>query len=396
MSQLAHPNLVKFREIFEGPECYFVVMDLVTGGELFDRIIELQRYTEKDAVNVMYQALSGLKHMHDLHIAHRDLKPENLLLSSKDSNADIKIADFGFATKITDDTECLQLVGTPPYFAPELSLLRDENIMDGYGRPVDVWAMGVILYILLSGIHPFQIPDEDLMLDNIQSCKWQFVGPNWSRISKEAQNLIENMMTKDAKKRYTVDQCLEHRWMKGAAPAENLSPVADAIKELQAKKKLKGAIQAVLAQQKMKKLLMLRPAPVKLKTTKILIKVIQGKDLAAKDANGKSDPYINIIYGPTVFKTKHEKKTLNPVWTDQTFVLAQDQTIPQILFECWDWNLLGGPDFMGEFVVNYSQIPDDGTPLRKFFELGPATVKEKKKKTTEISGSIELQLSKAV
>lgn len=394
MSHLSHPNLVTFREIFEGPECFSVVMELVTGGELFDRIIELQRYTEKDAVHVMFQALSGLKHMHDLHIAHRDLKPENLLLSSKDSNADIKIADFGFATKVTTDFELLQLVGTPPYFAPELSLLRDESIMDGYGRPVDVWAMGVILYILLSGIHPFQLADEDLMLDNIQNAKWDWVGPNWTRISPEAKDLIKNMMQKDPRKRFTIGQCLEHKWMQGAAPAENLSPVADAIKELQAKKKLKSAIQAVLAQQRMKKLLQLRPAPVKQKTNKILIKVIQGKDLAAKDANGKSDPYVNIIYGPTVFKTKHEKKTLNPVWTDQNFVLPQDHTVSQIVFECWDWNLLGGPDFMGEFVVNTSHIPEDGTPLKKFFELGPASGKEKKKKTTEISGSIELQINK--
>jgi serine/threonine protein kinase len=157
-------------------------LELVTGGELFDRIIELQRYSEKEAVHVMLQALSGLKHMHDRHIAHRDLKPENLLLSSKEPHATVKLADFGFATKLNADNELLQLVGTPPYFAPELSLLRDESIMEGYGRPVDIWSMGVILYILLSGIHPFQIADEDVMLDNIQNAKWDWVGPNWSKV----------------------------------------------------------------------------------------------------------------------------------------------------------------------------------------------------------------------
>jgi len=213
--QLSHPNIITFREIFDGPKSYFVVLDLATGGELFDRIIEIQRFPEKEALHVMLQVLSGVKYMHDLHIVHRNLKPEDLVLSSRDKNPDIKIIDFGFATKLTNDFELLQLVGTPPYFAPEVSLLRDETVMDGYGRPVDIWAMGVILYILLSGIHPFLIRDEELMLDNIQNVKWNFVGPNWSKISSEAKDLIKHMMEKDARKRFTVDQCLEHRWMKG-------------------------------------------------------------------------------------------------------------------------------------------------------------------------------------
>jgi len=202
----------------------------------------------------MLQVLSGLKHMHDNHIAHRDLKPENLLLSSKEPNATVKIADFGFATKVTNDGELLQLVGTPPYFAPELSLLRDESIMTGYGRPVDIWAMGVILYILLSGIHPFQIADEDLMLDNIQNAKWDWVGPNWIKISSDAKDLVRNMLAKDPVNRYSVNQCLTHKWLTaGMGNTEDLGKVADAIRALQAKKRFKGAMQAVLAQQKMKK-----------------------------------------------------------------------------------------------------------------------------------------------
>jgi len=305
MSQLNHPNLVTFKEIFEGPERFYVVMELVTGGELFDRIIELQRYSEKEAVHVMLQVLSGLKHMHDNNIAHRDLKPENLLLSSKESNATVKIADFGFATKVINDSELLQLVGTPPYFAPELSLLRDESIMTGYGRPVDIWAMGVILYILLSGIHPFQIADEDLMLDNIQNAKWDWVGPNWIKISSDAKDLVRNMLAKDPVNRYSINQCLTHKWLTaGIVNTEDLGKVADAIRALQARKRLKGAMQAVMAQQKLKKLLALRPPPAKQKLTKIVIKALQGKDLAPKDTNGKSDPYLVILYGSQQFKTK--------------------------------------------------------------------------------------------
>eukprot|EP01123_Difflugia_compressa_P005192 TRINITY_DN167_c0_g1_i6.p1 TRINITY_DN167_c0_g1~~TRINITY_DN167_c0_g1_i6.p1 ORF type:complete len:466 (+),score=93.63 TRINITY_DN167_c0_g1_i6:97-1494(+) len=394
MSQLTHLNLVTFQEIFEGPDKFYVVLELVTGGELFDRIIELQRYSEKEAVHVMYQALSGLKHMHDRYITHRDLKPENLLLSSKDPNATVKLADFGFATKVISDTELLQLVGTPPYFAPELSRLRDESVMDGYGRPVDIWAMGVILYILLSGIHPFQIADEDQMLDNIQEAKWDWVGPNWARISADAKDLIKNMMIKNPAHRFTVDQCLTHRWMQGAASAEDLTSVSEALSKLQARKRLKGAMQAVLAQQRMKKLLALRAPPPKQKTTRLVVKILQGRDLAAKDANGKSDPYLNIVYGTHNYKTKTIRKTLNPVWTDQTFVIPLDPAQQQILIECWDWDRVGGHDFMGEFVVNVPEIPDDGTPIKRFYDLTQTPSTDKRKKTKHVSGAIEIELVK--
>jgi len=395
MSQLRHPNLVTFKEIFEGPEKFYVVMELVTGGELFDRIIELQRYSEREAVHVMLQALSGLKHMHDNHIAHRDLKPENLLLSSKEPHATVKIADFGFAVKVTSDSELLQLVGTPPYFAPELSHLRDESVMEGYGRPVDIWSMGVILYILLSGIHPFQIADEDLMLDNIQAAKWDWVGPNWPKISLDAKDLVRTMLSKDASQRLTINQCLTHKWLSSdMKDVEDLGPVADAIRTLQAKKRLKGAMQAVLAQQKLKRLLALRPPPPKQKLTKVVIKALQGKDLAPKDSNGKSDPYLIILYGTQQFKTKCIKKTLNPVWTDQTFVIAADPNVAQILVECWDYDVVGTHDFMGEFYVPLTSIPDDGSQIRKPFKLELTTSKIKAKKTNFVSGTIELELFK--
>jgi len=375
---------------------FFVVLELVTGGELFDRIIELQRYSEKEAVHVMMQALSGLKHMHDNHIAHRDLKPENLLLSSKEPHATVKLADFGFATKVVTDTDLLQLVGTPPYFAPELSRLRDESVMEGYGRPVDIWSMGVILYILLSGIHPFQIADEDLMLDNIQHAKWDWVGPNWPKISADAKDLVRNMLAKDPAQRLTINQCLTHRWLTSdMSNVEDLGGVADAIKTLQAKKRLKGAMQAVLAQQKMRRLLALRPPPPKSKLTKIVIKALQGKDLAPKDANGKSDPYLIISYGTQQFKTKCIKKTLNPVWAEQTFVIAADHNVPQILVECWDYDKIGTHDFMGEFNIHVSQIPDDGSKIQKHFTLELCSnPKNKAKKTTHVSGTIELEIFK--
>jgi len=177
---------------------------------------------------------------------------------------------------------------------------------------------------------------------------------------------------------------------------EELGSVAEAIKLLQAKKRLKGAMQAVLAQQKMKRLLLLRPAPSKPKLTKIVLKALNGKELAPKDSNGKSDPYLIILYGNQQFKTKCIKKTLNPVWTDQTFVIAADPNINEILVECWDYDKIGSHDFMGEFFIQVNTLPDDGTPIKKDYVLELTKSKTKSKKTNHVSGTIELEIFKAL
>eukprot|EP01130_Rhizamoeba_saxonica_P001665 TRINITY_DN11538_c0_g1_i1.p1 TRINITY_DN11538_c0_g1~~TRINITY_DN11538_c0_g1_i1.p1 ORF type:complete len:334 (-),score=95.95 TRINITY_DN11538_c0_g1_i1:53-1054(-) len=257
MSQLDHSNIIKFHEIFDLEEDYYVVLEVINGGELFDRIIELQRYTEVEAASTIKQALLAIKHMHDNNIVHRDLKPENLLLSSNSPEATIKIADFGFATRQDHDNHLVELVGTPPYMAPELVSLRERYLgQKGYGRPVDVWALGIVLYILLSGIHPFQQDDEEDMLDDIELGEWDWLGRNWHRVSDEARELIKGMMDADPDKRFTIDQCLEHTWIakkdENPEEQEDLVEVQAVVKEFQAKKKLKGAIQAVLATQKMK------------------------------------------------------------------------------------------------------------------------------------------------
>jgi len=317
-------------------------MELITGGELFDRIIELRHYSEKDASKVMYQALSGLKCMHSQNLIHRDLKPENLLLASKEPGANVKLADFGFATTCSA-YELDDMVGTPPYMAPELAALRADTAK--YGKPVDIWAMGVVLYILLSGIHPFQIEDEEQMLDNIQRGKWSWLGPYWAKISKDAQDLIKRMLDLNADTRFTVDQCLAHVWFKDAS-AESLGDVALALKEYQAKKRLKGAILGIMAAGKMKNLMSaLRAsgtpgatststaaatattaaAPAEKhapkttavaqrlqKGTKVEITVLSGKELASRDSNGKSDPYLRLLYGQTRLKTTIQKKDFKP------------------------------------------------------------------------------------
>jgi len=235
MALLQHQNIVNFREIFDRKDGYYVVLEFITGGELFDRIIELQRYSEKEATHVMRQALGGLKHMHERDFAHRDLKPENLLLSSKDASATIKLADFGFSRKTSSGGDCHEMVGTPEYMAPELVAQRDRDA--GYGRPVDIWALGVVLYILLSGIHPFQMEDEEQMLNNIQAGRWRWLGSNWPKVSDAAKDLITHMMDANPATRFTVDQCLAHKWLREEQSDVELGGVAGEIRRFQAKKK---------------------------------------------------------------------------------------------------------------------------------------------------------------
>jgi len=256
MSNLAHDNIVRFFEIFNRPDGYYVILERINGGELFDRIIALQSYTESQAVRVMRQALNAIKHMHDLDFIHRDLKPENLLLSSQEEDANIKLADFGFTAKIKEKG-LRSIVGTPPYMAPELVRLRSGNKrIPGYGKSVDNWALGVILYILLSGMHPLQIDDEEEMLDNIEKGEWEWLG-DWDKVSEEAKDLIRRLMDPNYESRLTVDQALEHPWITGEVTSEeNLTGAQEMIRKFQARKKLKGAIYSVIATNRLRRSLL--------------------------------------------------------------------------------------------------------------------------------------------
>jgi len=423
-SKLKHDNVVRFFEIFDESDSFYVVMELITGGELFDRIIELRRYTEKDASHVARQALLGIKHMHDKDLVHRDLKPENLLLSSKLADATVKVADFGFATECKNDEELFETLGTPPYMAPELVILRnDDDSLPGYSKPVDVWALGICLYILLSGIHPFQIEDEEQMLDNIEDGVWRWLGPNWDSISDNAKDLIKHMMDPNPHTRWNISQCLESEWIKGHAPDHALDTVKDEIKSFQAKKRLKGAILGVMASNKMKVMLASLSASKKAAAAEaaveapkkkaiqtertgtvkaanvdfdhLLVEVVSGKSLAPKDANGKSDPYLRVFCGPFKYKTKVVKKSLDPVWHEETFQIPATTAKGNPVFvECWDWDVIGTDDYMGEFTFNSDSIGPGETQNVTFPLQKPK--QKSAKKSGAVSGSITLNITKVV
>ena len=253
MSMIKHENVVQLFEIFESSTHINLVLEYITGGELFDKIIELKHYDEKHASLVVRQMLEGVAHLHSLGIVHRDLKPENLLLASRENDNQIKIADFGLSTLLPANNEKLvKAVGTPGYIAPEVLLTLDE-VIDGYRHHVDVWAIGVIMYILLSGTAPFYGKDDDETFDLIIEGNYSYPPRIWANISEPAKKLLDQFLILDPEKRITPEEALKHPWMKEAVNTP-LDTTQSNIKEFQHAAKLRASVQLHIAVDKWMKM----------------------------------------------------------------------------------------------------------------------------------------------
>jgi len=213
MKQLDHPNILKLFEVYEDDESFYLVMELVKGKELFDKIVERGMYSERDAANIIAQVVSAVEYLHENGIAHRDLKPENLLVEGEEDDSKVKIADFGFAKSFGGEAgeQLMTSCGSPGYVAPEI--LTAES----YDKSVDMWSVGVILYILLSGYPPFYADSAPALFKKIMDVKYDFDDSVWDDISDSAKDLIRNLLVKDPSKRYTAQQCLSHAWITGKA-----------------------------------------------------------------------------------------------------------------------------------------------------------------------------------
>uniref|UniRef100_A0A8B9SWS9 Calcium/calmodulin-dependent protein kinase type IV n=1 Tax=Anas platyrhynchos TaxID=8839 RepID=A0A8B9SWS9_ANAPL len=222
--RLSHPNIIKLKEIFETPSEIALVLELVTGGELFDRIVERGFYSERDAAHVVKQILEAVSYLHENGVVHH-LSPD----------APLKIGDFGLS-KIVDEQDTMKTVcGTPGYCAPE--------ILHGcpYGPEVDMWSVGVITYILLCGFEPFFDPRGDqYMYSRILTCDYEFVSPWWDEVSLNAKDLVRKLIVLDPQKRLTVYQALEHPWVTGkAAKFAHMDSTQKKLQEFNARRKLK-------------------------------------------------------------------------------------------------------------------------------------------------------------
>jgi len=210
LTSISHPHVLQIRGVFETPTTLYLVLELAIGGDLFDRVAQGGQ-PEPVAKEIFTQMLLAMKYLHAQGIVHRDLKPENILLKSATGN-DIKISDFGLSRIIDEGTYMKTICGTPQYVAPEI-LTKAEK--EGYGKAVDMWSLGVILFILLSGYAPFEEEETKRvsLFEKIKSGKYAMNPKHWKHISEDAKDLIRHLLVIDPTTRYTAEQALAHPWI---------------------------------------------------------------------------------------------------------------------------------------------------------------------------------------
>jgi calcium/calmodulin-dependent protein kinase I len=238
MQKVNHPHCVKMYELYDTKKKLYMVLEILRGGELFDRIVKRRFFSESQAAQVVQSVVAAISYLHKIGVVHRDLKPENLLYATKEDDSIIKLTDFGLAkfTKVKMATAC----GTPGYVAPE--------ILSGkpYGPEVDLWSIGVILYILLCGFPPFFDENTPNLYRAIKACRFDFPSPYWDDISDPAKNLISRLLTVDPKQRATSEQVLAHPWISNKI-SSNISPtLADRLALMQYKRILRRGVKALI------------------------------------------------------------------------------------------------------------------------------------------------------
>jgi len=213
LKKVHHANIISLKELFDTPEYLFIITELVTGGELFDKIVDKGSYTEKTAATLVIKIVSAIDYLHNLGIVHRDLKPENLLLKSSQDDTEVKLADFGLS-KIVGPQVMMTACGTPGYVAPEVLSAT------GYDKEVDLWSIGVITYILLCGFPPFYNEDLPQLFEQILKAEYDFPTEYWGHVSKDAKNFISRLLVVDPSKRLSATEALAHPWLAGAPDTE--------------------------------------------------------------------------------------------------------------------------------------------------------------------------------
>ncbi|NWH86115.1 KCC1G kinase, partial [Aegithalos caudatus] len=249
LKKIKHENIVTLEDIYESTTHFYLVMQLVSGGELFDRILERGVYTEKDASLVIHQVLTAVKYLHENGIVHRDLKPENLLYLTPEENSKIMITDFGLS-KMEQNGIMSTACGTPGYVAPEVLAQKP------YSKAVDCWSIGVITYILLCGYPPFYEETESKLFEKIKEGYYEFESPFWDEISESAKDFIRHLLEKNPSARFTCEEALRHPWINGnTALHRDIYPSVSAqIQKNFAKSKWRQAFNAAAVVHHMRKL----------------------------------------------------------------------------------------------------------------------------------------------
>lgn len=241
LERVDHPNIVRMRQVFDCPRTFYMVMEIMTGGELFDRIVEKEKYSEEEARQTVRKIADALVYCHSEGIVHRDLKPENLLYASEADDAEIKVADFGLAKLVAEADMMATACGTPGYVAPE--------ILNGvpYDEKCDMWSLGVILYILLCGFPPFYDENNAELFAQIKSASYDYPSPYWDEVSDEAKSLIDALLVVDPSQRLSAAEFLEHPWVANKASEDTLSGAVEGMRKIQARKRFRQAVLRVVA-----------------------------------------------------------------------------------------------------------------------------------------------------
>ena len=242
-----HPNVVQMIEYFSTARHLYIILDLLTGGMLFDRIVQLKHYSESDASLLVRNVLSGLAHIHSKGIIHRDLKPENLLLRNKASESssptshltDVCLADFGLAGYVPSTTCC----GSPSYIAPEvINVGYYRTRKEPYDTKCDIWSIGVITYILLSGKMPFHGRSFKETFESIVNNRWSFIGDTWNNVSPGSKTFIEACLTQDPAIRPSAQVLLSHPWLAESQSDAHLEGSLESLRKFNAQQKVRAAV----------------------------------------------------------------------------------------------------------------------------------------------------------
>ena len=247
LRSLKHKNIIQIEDFFESKDFLYLIMENMAGGDVFDKVSQVKRYTEKDARDLAKQLLEAVNHIHKNGFVHRDLKPQNLLLKTKSSDSDIKLGDFGFATRVHTPQSLTTRCGTPSYVAPEIL----KNIP--YDQAVDMWSIGIILYVLLFGYPPFSDQNQNNLFRKIRTGEWEFRNDECS-VSDEAKEVIRMLLVVNPLQRATAEQALKSRWFvtdDANLSMNDLSEVASAMKKPRTLS-FRAAAQSVMAANRMR------------------------------------------------------------------------------------------------------------------------------------------------
>ncbi|CAI4051105.1 hypothetical protein SKDZ_15G1380 [Saccharomyces kudriavzevii ZP591] len=250
LQKLSHPNIVAFKDWFESKDKFYIVTQLATGGELFDRILSRGKFTEVDAVEIVVQILGAVEYMHSKNVVHRDLKPENVLYVDKSENSPLVIADFGIAKQLKGKEDLIyKAAGSLGYVAPEVLT------QDGHGKPCDIWSIGVITYTLLCGYSPFIAESVEGFMEECTAYRYPvtFHMPYWDSISVDAKHFILKALRLDPADRPTATELLDDPWITSKR-VETSNILPDVKRGFSLRKKLRDAIEIVKLNNRIKRL----------------------------------------------------------------------------------------------------------------------------------------------